>query len=1019
MCLFIIAGLWGVKHLNAQFFPDFELDYINIGIVWSGATAEDIERSITIPVEQELQSLTNVRKTTSTSLPGKTSIYIELEENTDIGNTLDQVKQRIESIRNFPREAQKPVIKQLERYSPVANILVSGSESLRELSILARQFEKQLLNRGIQKIDFVGMPREQIAIQVSSQTLHELGLSLDKIAMMIDKNSRDLPAGTAAKSEVSKEVRSLSQQRTIQGFEQLPLLSDESGRLVRLGDIATIERRPMVDEPYLTWKDKPAIEMRLMRTPNEDTLDSAEILNQWLDDTLPTLPHNIQVQAFNERWKHLKERINLLLTNGAGGLVLVVIILFLFLNVRVAFWVTIGIPVSFLATLAILKLFGGSINMISLFALIMALGIIVDDAIVVGEDTLTHVEMGENALSAAIGGAQRMLVPVLCSSMTTIAAFMPLTMLGGVMGKMAIDMPIVIICVIIASIIECFLILPGHLHHSLKKLKPGAPNNFSDRFNLYFFRFREEKVRPMVITAIRYRGTTILIGVCCALLAISIIASGHLKFTFFPTIDGNEIRANVEFTPGTPKAKVDFFLEELERSLKQTEKEIGTKLVNIAISNHGRSSFNVGRYYSNEIGAEKGSLILDMTTKKRPVSNSDFIAAWRKNINMPAGIQKFTITQRTAGPPGKPIAIQLTGNNISNLKEASVDLQRALSGFNGVTNIDDDLPFGKEQLIYELTPTGRATGLDIESAGAQLRAGLDGTLTQIFYDQDDEIEVRVTLPEAERESSRILEEFPIILADGNSVPLNTVIAFTSRRGVDRINHTDGLLNIIISADLDTNIGNANEILASLDQTIFPQLKQTFGVGIGLEGKALDQAETMNDMKTGALIGLSFIYIILAWVFSSYSWPLAVMTAIPLGLTGAIFGHLLTGNQLSMFSFLGLFGLSGIVVNDSIILITFYQKLRLRGLDTNRAIVEAICARFRAVLLTTLTTIAGLTPILFETSLQAQFLIPMAVSIVFGLAYGTFLILFFVPALLTYIESARSWLSDKQLQQAAK
>lgn len=590
MFLFILAGLWALKKMNTQFFPNFELEYISIAVPWSGASAEDVERSIIIPMEQELKTLTEVKKMTATARSGSGSIVLELEEGVIVGDVLDRVKQRVESIRNLPDEAERPVIQQIERFSPIANIVIMGSESLPELAMLARQFEDELLGRGIRKINFVGMPAEEIAIKVPSSTLHETGLSLTEIANRVRQNSTDLPAGTAAKDEVSKQVRSLSQQRTVQGFEEMPLFTDSSGRLLRVGDLAEVERRPQEDEPYITVNGQPAIEMLMMRTESEDTLRTARIFTQWLEDVRPRLPQGVSIKVYNERWKHLRDRINLLLENGISGLILVIATLFLFLNVRVAFWVTVGIPVSFLATLAVLYLTGGTINMISLFALIMALGIIVDDAIVVGEDTLTHLEMGESAERASVGGARRMFAPVLASSMTTIAAFLPLTMLHGVMGKIAFDLPVVIICVIIASVVECFLILPGHLNHSLRKQKEEKTTGFKANFDRKFVAFREKRLRTAVDAAIKNRGSVIVAGLSAFALMLSLVFTGVIKTTFFPAVDGNEIRANVEFHAGTSKKTVDAFLVHLEDSLQQTRRQIQNEfdqdILNAVITYH-------------------------------------------------------------------------------------------------------------------------------------------------------------------------------------------------------------------------------------------------------------------------------------------------------------------------------------------------------------------------------------------------------------------------------------------------
>ena len=470
MILMIMAGVWGIKKLNTQFFPNFELDVITIQVTWSGAAAEDIERSIILPIEEELKSMPDIDTYYGTANQGIASIRLEVKEDADSDFVLDEVKQKIDSIeRDLPDDADKPLVQKIIRYENVASLLVTGEDlKLEELRPLARDFERQLLKAGLSKIDFTGLPEQEIAIQLPPEQLHELNMSLSDVANSIQQRSIDLPAGTAAKGDGARQIRSLSQQRDVEGFNQLPLFTDQDGRLVRLGDVADIELRGKDKQIELFYKENPAVLIRVRRTENEDTLKSAETLHNWLQKTRPTLPANIQLITFDERWQPVKERINLLLKNGLSGLFLVICILFLFLNARVAGWVTVGIPISFLATLAVMYVAGGSINMISLFGLIMALGIIVDDAIVVGEDTLTHLKQGEPGLQAAIGGAHRMLPPVMASSMTTIAAFLPLLLLEGRIGNILIDIPTVIICVIIASLVECFLILPNHMSHAIK-----------------------------------------------------------------------------------------------------------------------------------------------------------------------------------------------------------------------------------------------------------------------------------------------------------------------------------------------------------------------------------------------------------------------------------------------------------------------------------------------------------------------------------------------------------------------
>ena len=1002
MAVMILSGLWGLKHLNTQFFPDYDLDSITIQVPWRGASAEDVERSITIPIEQELKDVNFIKKVNSTSSQGSSLISLEIDEDAEIGLVLDEVKQRVDSIRNFPANAEDPIVQTLTRYETIADIVITAPSDLSELRFVARDLEQQLLDRGIRKIQFFGLPEEEIAIQIKADQLHGLGMTLGDIANAVRQNSIDLPAGTAGKKDSSRQIRSLGQQRTPAGFEQVPIISDDNGQLIRLADIASIERRARDDEPYLTHKGQPAIKMRLQRTTVDDTLKSATIMRTWLKEVRPTLPPNIELTVVHNSWRYVKERINLLLKNGLGGLILVIGILYLFLTARVAFWVTVGIPVSFMATLAILYLLGESINVISLFGLIMTLGIIVDDAIVVGEDATTHFNQGESGLNAAVGGAQRMLPLVMASSLTTICAFFPLLLIDGRFGQLMLAIPIVAICVIIASLVECFLILPGHLRHSLHHSNDAKESALRKKLDMRFANFRDNTFRRWITWVIHHRGIVLACAAAFFIISFSMLKGGQIKFTFFPTIDSPRIRANVQFNTGINEDKINQFLVSLEQSVYDTEKELGEAIIHNVDIYHRQALFP-----GSPKGEQYGTVDIELSeADQRQITNATFIRHLKNKVQLPPGIERFTIAQGRAGPPGSQIEIKLAGTSVDRLKEASIELQEAIKGFNGTHNVDDDLPYSKGQLIYELTSTGEALGLTLEDVGAQLRAAFDGRLVQIFHEQNDEIEVRVVLPDEERNYLNILDRLPIILPDKTTIPLSNVVTFSAKKGIDTLKRLNGQLSVVVTGDVDDSISNANEILAELKATTLLELQSKYGLTLSFEGRAADQAETLGNMKLGAMLALLLIYIILAWVFSSYSWPFAVMLAIPLGIAGAIAGHYIMGINLTILSLFGCFGLSGIVINDSIVLVTFYKKIRNEGMEMLDAVIEAACQRLRAVLLTSLTTIAGLTPILFETSLQAQFLIPMVTSIVFGLAFATALILLVVPCLLIFVENTK-------------
>ncbi len=1008
MLMMIMGGLFALSKLNVRYFPSFELDVITISVAWRGASAEDVETAITVPLEQALKAIDNLRKTTSTSAQGLASITLELEENTDTVNALNQVKQKVDEFRNLPTDAEEPVVINITRYETVARILIYGTEDASELRTLANNFELELLERGINKVEINGLPDQELAIQISHEDLQHLGISLGQISQRINSLSRDIPAGTFGEGDNATELRSLNQRRDEKGFARLPVIANDHS-LVHLGSIANIHRQNEKGGVTLTVAGYPAVEMVLRSTENVDSFKAAEIFQHWLEETRPNLPKGITIQVYDEVWQLIDDRINLLIKNGGGGLVLVVAILYLFLSARIAWWVAIGIPVSFLATLLILYLAGGSINMISLFALIMALGIIVDDAIVVGEDALAHFQSGEEPLLAAEGGARRMFAPVIASSLTTIAAFIPLMLISGTIGNILFAIPLVIVAVIIASVIESFFVLPSHLRHSFVHMSRTESNSWQQRFNQRFDYFRNNHFRDIITRTLHHRALALSTVVSLLIITLGLLAGKHVKFSFFPSPESTMVYVNASFVPGTPRKEVDLFLKHLHQTMEQTDNELSDqKIILTAITRHGTGLTTRGQ--AAKLGEHMGSMTLELEDPdQRDIRNTTFIAAWRERIHQPAGLDVLTITSRTIGPPGRDLSIRLSGSHPENLKQAAMDLAESIKSIPGVSDVEDDMPFGRNQMIYELTPAGQSLGLTVADLGQQLRTAFDGKLIQMFQDGPDEIEVRVKLAKQNRDTLNALKLLEIYLPSGQTVPLSTVTKWHSRRGFEILRHAEGQLAIEVSGAVDLQLNNTNLILQSLDTAILPQLAEKYGINYSFEGRSADQNETLTDMRYGLIIGLLLIYLVLTWVFASYGWPLVVMAAIPFGLIGAIFGHLLLNIDLTILSLFGFFGLSGIVVNDSIILVSFYKELRTSGMEMRQALIEASCRRLRAVILTSLTTIAGLAPLLFETSLQAQFLIPMAASIAFGLLFATVLVLLIIPVLLSYHEDIHSWL----------
>lgn len=1015
MLLAFVLGTIGITRMNVQFFPTFELDVISVRVVWTGASAEDVELGITAPLEERLKTVDGLKKMSSTSAQGVASITLELHEDTDALLALDQVRQRVDEFRNLPRDAETPEVSRVSRYEPIARLLVRGG-SVEELRPWVRRFESELLAAGIDRITLTGLPEERIAVEIPAAALETLGLSLVQVGERVGQLARDFPAGIAGEADGAREIRGLEQRRSADAFAPLPVVSDALG-VVRLGEIARLTREPRNNELALFERGDAVVELQLQRSESGHSLQAASVLEDWLEKTRPTLPPSIRLEVFDAQWQLISERIELLVSNGLSGLLLVVAVLYFFLPGRVAFWVMVGVPTAFLATLALMYMLGGTINMMSLFALIMALGIIVDDAIVVSEDADTHRHLGEGPAQAALGGARRMLWPVVASSLTTVAAFLPLMMVGGIIGNILGDIPFVMVAVITASLLECFLILPAHLRGALAGAAALEHSALRTRIDAGFARFRDGPFRRLVERALAWRGATVAFTFGLMVLAVGLIAGGRIGFVFFPTPEGQVIYANATFVAGTPRAQTEAFLGELERALFAAEEELGGGLVQTAVARLG------GTISGGSSGSARGDQLAGIMVElvppdTREVRNERFLAVWREKLPAVAGLELLTFTARQSGPPGRDINIRLTGDDADALKAAALELAETLKSIPGVSEPEDDMPYGREQLVYRLTPAGEALGLTTESLGRQLRAAFDGALAQLVQVGRDELEVRVMLPREERSRLDVFERINVSLPDGRFVPLASVASWESRRGFEALRHAQGRLAVEVSAAVDSHVSNANVVQAELERDTLPRLAQKYGFEFSFEGRSADQRETLADMKSGLVLGLGLIYLVLVWSFSSWSWPLVVMSAIPLGLAGAIFGHWLLGIDLTILSMFGLFGLAGIVVNNSIILVSLFKELQHKGAGLQEALVGASCGRLRAVLLTSLTTVGGLTPLLFERSLQAQFLIPMAASIAFGLGFSVLLVLFFVPALLSLLESLRAWTAGAPRESAA-
>ena len=1007
MAIMILAGVWALGQLTRQILPSFELSIVNVEVLWPGASAEDVQSAVTQPLEDQLRSLNQLEKIRSTSREGQSTVTLEYGEDVELSRVLEQVKERVAQVRNLPETAETPVVTLVARNELVARLVVTGSE-LDALRPLVRGFERDLRGLGLARIDIEGLPAQEIAIQVDGTRLSELRLSLQEISQRVRGASSDVPAGSVGRAESARQLRSMDQARNVEDFRSLPVAADEDGRLLVLGDISEVARRPRADEPRLFVNGQAAVEIAVQRAEAQDAIDVAEVLMAWLERTRPTLPANVDLYVYDEPWRLVDERIDLMVENALGGLLLVVVALYIFLNARVAFWVAVGIPVSVMAGLMALYLFGGSLNMISLFAMVMALGIVVDDAIVVGEEAVTRSQAGAKPLEAAEQSAYRMLAPVTAASLTTVAAFVPLMTIGGPGGSILFAIPLIMICVVMASLLECFLVLPGHLRHSLEAAAKKPPSRLRLRFDTAFENFRCGQFRHAVEWAVRQRTTTIALAMGSVIVVIGLIAGGRLEFTLFPQPDNTKLQTIVRFSAGTPAERVEEFVENARAALRQVETESGERLIDLEITKLGLDPR--GTRASNV-----ATMVVQLTPDtERSMSNAELIRQWRARVPPSPGLENFFILNTSGGPHGNDIELDIAGTDPEALKLAAEDITQALDGIAGVSGVRDDMAWGKEQLIFELSPTGEAVGLTGESLGAQLRAAFAGDLVQIFQDAGEEIEVRVFVSDRERDSISALETLPVVLPSGETTPLSDVATLSYRRGFESLKRSGGDLAVQLTGDVDEKLNNNNAVRAILNAEVLPEITARAGISYArFGGDAESQTETLGDVGTALPLAFLMIYIILAWVFESYLWPLAVLSVVPFGIVGAMMGHWILNVDVTLMSIFGLFGLIGIVINDSIILVSVFRELVAQGMDEKRAASEAAVLRMRAVMLTSLTTVFGLLPVLFDSDLQAQFLRPLVVSLACGLMFATFIVLFLLPAILAGLHSQRGRLRGLQ------
>ncbi|MBT3789409.1 MAG: efflux RND transporter permease subunit [Alphaproteobacteria bacterium] len=1013
MIIMLGIGVFSMLKINTQFFPTIGLDIITISVPWSGASAEDVEGNIIAPIEPEVRFLDSVNKVSSFASEGVGTLVLEYVDGADMQSALSNVESAVARITTLPEGSERPVIARVVRYDTISRVSLSGPFSEASLKVMAKKMRDELLNLGIAKVSLTGARDEEVWVEVSPQALRRFDLSLGDIGARIASSSQDMPSGTL-EGDAEMQIRSLGLAKQADTIADIEVRSLENGEKVLLSDVATISDAFEDGGIKGLRQGKQAISLLISRAEDADALEQSKIVDEYIERTRPTLPKGLELMQYNVQSELIRDRISLLLRNGAGGLVLVLAVLFLFLSGRLAFWVAVGIPTALFATMGVMLVSGQTINMISLFALIMTLGIIVDDAIVVGEHAATRRARGMKPVEAAEAGAVRMLAPVLSSSLTTIAAFMPIFMISSIIGQIISAIPFVVIAVLVASLVECFLVLPGHLREALPRVDE-APGRFRSWFDDRFAAFREGPFQRLVTLCVHYRYVTLATTVSMLIISIGIVAGGRLPFNFFPTPEADTIFANVVFAPGTPRTQTERMIRNLEAGMRRAEQKVTDGKGGLITASFAKIGQSQAADFGSVSGDHLGGIHVELVASDlRSIRTNDFLEAWRKEITPLPGIDRVSLSAPSVGPPGKEIDVRLSNGDTKALKAASEEVQALLKRLPGISDVIDDLPYGKSEVILKVTPHGKALGFTTQNVGRQVRDAFQGYIAKRFARGDEEVTVRVQLPRGEI-GRGALSDLYLRGPGGVEVPLSEVVETSESRGFARIKREDGAREVSVVAEVDEAVTTSSQTIEALENSGLADIARRHGVDYTFKGKSEEEARTLGEARTGAIVGLGAIYIVLAWVFASYTRPFVVMAIIPFGIVGAIMGHLIMGYSLSMLSLISLMGLAGILVNNSIILVSTIEERIADGEDYLTAIIGGSKDRVRAVLLTSLTTIGGLLPLMFETSLQAQFIIPMAITLVFGLGVATALVLIVVPSLMAMqgdIANLRSQLLGK-------
>jgi multidrug efflux pump subunit AcrB len=1010
MMILLAGGLFTAINIKKESQPKIETNFVTVSMPFLGASPEDVEEGVLIKLEEAIQDVEGIKEIQSTARRGSGTVRAEILSEYDIAEVMDEIKSRVDAIPTFPDNTEKPVVSRTRFQQRVLILTVYGDVPEQTLKEYAKQTRNEVVALpGVSKAQVLGSRDYEISIEVSEHTLQSYDITLAEVASAIRRGSLDLPAGAIRSAAGDIQVRTKGQAYVGRDFEDIVIRINTDGSRLLLKDIADI-RDGFVDVGRFSEFDgKSAVSIEVQSAGMENELDISATVRQWVDGRQNSLPAGINVAYWADITYYLQGRLDMMMKNLAFGALLVFLSLSLFLRLKLAFWVMVGLPVAFLGTFLLLPSFGVTVNLISLFGFIVVLGIVVDDAIVVGESAYTNMRAKGHSVDNIIEGVHRVAVPATFGVLTTIAAFMPILLVGGTSGQFLAPIGIVVVLCLIFSIVESKLILPAHLAHMKVKQYDADTHNIFIRFQRFFSEGLHHVVdhyyAPFLKKCVKRRYLTIAAFIAMLILSIGLITGGILRAVFFPDISSDFLRVSLEMNEGTPSSQTHVALRELVSGLREVDRELSEDLGRQpgAVVNHSLAIAS---------GETSGRVSVELTKDEGSIpTGTEILRLWREKVGDIPGVKQLGFSGRGGGPGGGPaISLQLIGANIDQVARASRELERRIRGYAGVYDIRNSYERGRPEIKLNIKPEAETLGLTLADLASQVRAGFYGDEVQRVQRGQDEVKVMVRFPKGERDSVGYLNNMRIRTPTGGRVPFSAVAEVETTESPLFIQRFDRERAVLLTAEVDKDIAEPSKITADILQQELPKVLSQFpGVRSRLSGSSQAQREVQGELLAGAALSLFLIFALMAIPLRSYAQPLLIMSVIPFGTIGALVGHWILGIPVSMFSYFGIIALSGVVVNDSLILVDYINKDKASGTPLHKAVIDAARYRFRPILLTSLTTFLGLAPItIFETSTQAQLVVPMAASLAFGILFATLITLILIPTLYLILDDLQSW-----------